>query len=152
MVGRAALSGHWFRYFTSELEHNFVVVYWDQRGAGRSFDPKADPHRLTIPRHIADLDAVVDHLRQGLDRDQIILIGHSWGTTLGLLYTQAHRQDAAMSNACQGAAARKHPFETEARISERAQTSCNRFSSDSAGSRGKGWDAARREKCLFEKD
>ena len=38
-----------FRYFNSELENHFVVVYWDQRGAGRSFDPKADPHRLTIP-------------------------------------------------------------------------------------------------------
>jgi pimeloyl-ACP methyl ester carboxylesterase len=37
-----------FRYFNSELENHFVVVYWDQRGAGRSFDLKADPHRLTI--------------------------------------------------------------------------------------------------------
>ena len=39
-----------FRYFNSELENHFVVVYWDQRGAGSSFDPKADPHRLTIAR------------------------------------------------------------------------------------------------------
>src|SRR5262249_26897183 len=71
-------------------ENHFVVVYWDQRGAGSSFDPKADPHRLTIARHVADLDAVVDHLRQSLGQDKIILIGHSWGAALGLLYARAH--------------------------------------------------------------
>ena len=79
-----------FRYFDSELENHFVVVYWDQRGAGRSFDPKADPHRLTIAQHVFDLDAVVDHLRQTLGKDKIILMGHSWGAALGLLYAQAH--------------------------------------------------------------
>jgi pimeloyl-ACP methyl ester carboxylesterase len=36
----------------------------DQRGAGRSYDPDADLRRLTIPQHLADLDHVVDHLRQ----------------------------------------------------------------------------------------
>ena len=79
-----------FRYFNSELENHFVVVYWDQRGAGRSFDPKADPHRLTIAQHVVDLDAVVDHLRQSLGQDKIIVMGHSWAAALGLLYAQAH--------------------------------------------------------------
>lgn len=79
-----------FRYFNSELESHFVVSYWDQRGAGRSFDPNADPHLLTISRHLADLDAVVDHLRRILGQDKIVLIGHSWGSALGLLYVQQH--------------------------------------------------------------
>jgi len=79
-----------FRYFNSELETHFVVVYWDQRGAGRSFDPEADPRRLTVKQHIADLDAVVDHLRRRLGREKIALIGHSWGTALGLLYARDH--------------------------------------------------------------
>jgi pimeloyl-ACP methyl ester carboxylesterase len=79
-----------FRYFNSELESHFVVSYWDQRGAGRSFDPNADPHLLTISRHLADLDAVVDHLRQSLGQDKIVLLGHSWGAALGLLYVQQH--------------------------------------------------------------
>ena len=79
-----------FRYFNGDLEKRFVVVYWDQRGAGRSFDPKADPHRLTIAQHLADLDTVVDHLRQSLGQNKIVLMGHSWGAALGLLYTQAH--------------------------------------------------------------
>jgi pimeloyl-ACP methyl ester carboxylesterase len=79
-----------FRYFNSPLENHFVVVYWDQRGAGRSFDPNADPKQLTLARHLADLDGVVDHLLESLGQEKIILVGHSWGAALGLLYTQTH--------------------------------------------------------------
>jgi pimeloyl-ACP methyl ester carboxylesterase len=78
-----------FRLFNAELEQHFVVAYWDQRGAGRSFDPDADPRALTIARHLADLDAVVDHLRGRLGQDRVALVGHSWGSALGLLYAQA---------------------------------------------------------------
>lgn len=85
-----------FRYFNSELEQHFVVAYWDQRGAGRSFDSDADPHQLTIARHLADLDAVVDHLRQTLRQDKVVLVGHSWGSALGLLYAQQHPDKVSM--------------------------------------------------------
>ena len=79
-----------FRHFNGSLEDHLVVAYWDQRGAGRSFDPEADPRRLTIARHLADLDLVVDHLRRTYDEDEIALIGHSWGGALGLLYAAEH--------------------------------------------------------------
>jgi len=79
-----------FRYFNSDLEHHFVVAYWDQRGAGRSFDSEADPHQLTVSRHLADLDVVVDHLRQTLGQAKVVIVGHSWGSMLGLLYSQQH--------------------------------------------------------------
>src|SRR5579875_711545 len=62
-----------FRYFNSELENHFVVVYWDQRGAGRSFDPKSDPHCLTVAQPLADLDEIVDHLKQSLDKHKVML-------------------------------------------------------------------------------
>ncbi len=84
-----------FRYFDADLERDFVVAYWDQRGAGRSFDAKADPRALTIARHLTDLDAIVDHLARNLDRKKIILMGHSWGAALGLLYAQAHPDKVA---------------------------------------------------------
>lgn len=79
-----------FRYFNGELEERFVVAYWDQRGAGRSFDARADPRHLTVARHLADLDAVVEHLTRTLEQDCVVLIGHSWGSALGLLYASAH--------------------------------------------------------------
>lgn len=79
-----------FRYFDDALETDFVVAYWDQRGTGRSFDAKADPRHLTIAQHLRDLDAIVDHLERSLGRKKIVLVGHSWGGALGLLYIQAH--------------------------------------------------------------
>src|SRR5215470_5870779 len=73
-----------FRYFNGKLENHFLVAYWDQRGAGRSFDAKSNPQDLTVAQHINDLDEVVDHLRRTLGQDKIVLIGHSWGAALGL--------------------------------------------------------------------
>ena len=79
-----------FRFFAGDLETRFVVAYWDQRGAGRSFDPNADPKDLTIARHLADLDGIVETLRSDFGVSRIVLIGHSWGGALGLLYAHEH--------------------------------------------------------------
>lgn len=84
-----------FRLYNGSLERRFVVAYLDQRGAGRSYDPEADPKALTIARHLADLDLVVDHLRRSLGREKVILVGHSWGSALGLLYAKAHPEKVA---------------------------------------------------------
>jgi pimeloyl-ACP methyl ester carboxylesterase len=84
-----------FRYFNHELENHFAVAYWDQRGAGRSFDSKANPRDLTIARHVADLECVATHLRKELRRDRLILVGHSWGAALGLLYARDHPETVA---------------------------------------------------------
>ena len=79
-----------FRLYNSALERSFVVVYLDQRGAGRSFDPSADPRALTIARHLADLDLVVDRIRREQGQPKVVLLGHSWGSALGLLYAKTH--------------------------------------------------------------
>ena len=79
-----------FRLFDGALEDHALVAYLDQRGSGRSFDPDADPRALTIARHVADLDAVVHHLRGVSGRARVVLLGHSWGAALALLYATAH--------------------------------------------------------------
>ncbi|HEU4427559.1 MAG TPA: alpha/beta hydrolase [Myxococcota bacterium] len=79
-----------FRQFNGDLERDFVVAYLDQRGAGRSFDADADPAKLTIPQHLQDLDRVIDHLRESFGKRRVGLVGHSWGSALGLLYAAEH--------------------------------------------------------------
>ena len=77
-----------FRLFNESLEGRFRVAYYDQRGAGRSAEP--DPSRLTVARHLSDLDRVIDHLLETQRASRVVLVGHSWGTQLGTLYAARH--------------------------------------------------------------
>ena len=63
----------------------YRVIYYDQRGNGRS-DLIADPSKLSLEHHVADLDAVRAHF--GLEKMK--LIGNSWGGLLVAAYAAAH--------------------------------------------------------------
>jgi pimeloyl-ACP methyl ester carboxylesterase len=75
-----------FRHFTAPLEKDFTLVYWDQRGAGKSFDRRIPRESMRVDQFIADLDELVEHVRRRLGKDKVVLYGHSWGSVLGVLY------------------------------------------------------------------
>ncbi|MGH7701389.1 MAG: alpha/beta fold hydrolase [Gemmatimonadales bacterium] len=60
------------------------LVYYDQRGGGRSPAPREAP--LGWREHVADLAALREHL--GLER--LTLLGYSWGGLLAVLYYLEH--------------------------------------------------------------
>jgi pimeloyl-ACP methyl ester carboxylesterase len=66
------------------LERDFTMVWWDQRGAGLSFDPDIPPHSITVAQLIADTITVTHYLRQRFQKEKIYLLGHSWGSFLGI--------------------------------------------------------------------
>jgi proline iminopeptidase len=63
------------------------IVLYDQRGAGRS-TPSADLVANTTEHLVADIERLRKHLRI----DRWLLFGGSWGSTLALVYAQAHPQ------------------------------------------------------------
>lgn len=74
-------------WVSRDWEEFFTVVHWDQRAAGRTHlltDPDAVAPTLTLERMYADTEEVVTWLRGTLDRERIFVLGHSWGTYLGL--------------------------------------------------------------------
>jgi pimeloyl-ACP methyl ester carboxylesterase len=80
-----------FRYFNSSvLEKTFTVIYWDQRGAGRTYSRDTPEASMTIERFVADLDELVDAVRGKLDKNKVVILGHSWGSALGTLYAARH--------------------------------------------------------------
>ena len=66
------------------LEQHFTMVWWDQRGAGLSFDPDIPPESMTVAQLIADTISITDYLRQRFQTEKIYLLGHSWGSFLGI--------------------------------------------------------------------
>ena len=82
-------TGMWRRY-NAALEDHFVVVYWTQRGTGRSWHPGIPPASMTIGRFAADLDQLVGLLQARFYAPKVALAGHSWGTSIGVAYAQAH--------------------------------------------------------------
>lgn len=82
-------TGMW-RYYNAALEDHFVVVYWTQRGTGRSYSSNIPAKSMSLGQFVADLDQLVDILKRRLGADKIVLAGHSWGTNIGVAYSQAH--------------------------------------------------------------
>jgi pimeloyl-ACP methyl ester carboxylesterase len=72
------------------LEQAFVVVTWEQRGAGKSYSALDPAEMMTLEQMIADTVEVTDYLRQRFDREKIYLVGNSWGSTLGVLVVQRY--------------------------------------------------------------
>ncbi len=68
-------------------EDYFTVVQWDQRGAGKTYlinDPVSVGPTLTFERMIADALEMVNWARRILRKKKVTVLGHSWGSYLGL--------------------------------------------------------------------
>jgi pimeloyl-ACP methyl ester carboxylesterase len=76
--------------YQRELEKHFIVVNWDQRGAGLSYNKLIPKESMTVSRILADTIELTEYLRNQFQIDKIYLIGHSWGTILGLLAVKKH--------------------------------------------------------------
>ncbi|HEX6891035.1 MAG TPA: alpha/beta hydrolase [Chryseolinea sp.] len=70
--------------YPTGLEKHFTVCYWEQRGAGLSFNPDVPVKDITVALLIADAIEVTRYLRQRFGVDKIYLMGHSWGSLIGI--------------------------------------------------------------------
>ena len=69
----------------------FTVVQWDQRGSGKTFelnDPDQVAATMSRERIIQDAEEVVAHLRRAYGKQKIFVLGHSWGSLVGLSLAQ----------------------------------------------------------------
>jgi proline iminopeptidase len=64
----------------------FLIVLHDQRGAGRS-RPAGELRENTTQHLVADIEQLREHF--GI-REQALVFGGSWGSTLALAYAEAH--------------------------------------------------------------
>lgn len=72
----------------TSLEQDFVVVTWDQRGAGKSYSALDPTETLTLNQMVEDTIELTQYLRNRFNQDKLYLVGNSWGTILGTLVAQ----------------------------------------------------------------
>jgi pimeloyl-ACP methyl ester carboxylesterase len=72
------------------LEKDFVVVEWDQRGAGKSAGAIEPVVGMTIDQFVDDTHALAQMLLARFHQPKLILVGHSWGGVIGLKAVQKY--------------------------------------------------------------
>ncbi|MCI4317180.1 MAG: alpha/beta hydrolase, partial [Thermoplasmata archaeon] len=97
----------------AELERAFIVANWDQRGAGLSYGPGLPRESMTVDQLVSDTVELSRWLAQRFQRERIVLMGHSWGTILGLL---AARRAPELYQAYIGIGQVVEPAESELRM------------------------------------
>jgi pimeloyl-ACP methyl ester carboxylesterase len=98
-----------WRYFNAPLEKSFTTVYWDQRGAGKSFDRNVPRSSMTVEQFISDLDDLVEVVCERLGKANVVIYGHSWGSALGVLYAARYPEKARRTSAAGRSATGRRP-------------------------------------------
>ncbi len=73
--------------YQREPEKRFLVVNWDRRGAGKS--GYRNPY-LSVEQLVSDAAELIRLLLTRFGKQKAYLLGHSWGSALGLLVAHRH--------------------------------------------------------------
>jgi len=101
------------RVVLAELSRDFVIVDWDQRGAGKSYPALEPTSSLTLKGAVGDTVELAQYLGKRFGEQKIYLMGESWGSILGVLAVQ-RRPD--LFYAFIGSGQMVSPRETDGRI------------------------------------
>jgi len=82
--GEPALGMSSARKLDAKLIKHFIVVHWDQRGAGKTYNTDIPVHSMTLDQLVEDCNDLIDYLRERFNTPKVFIIGHSGGTIIGI--------------------------------------------------------------------
>lgn len=83
-----------FAYLLAEYWDYCNMVYYDQRGAGKTqTKTKSKPGHISLENLIEDLRHTIQYIKAKYQTEKIFLVGHSWGSILGLKYVKQYPKD-----------------------------------------------------------
>ena len=82
-----------FVKFNHSLEEDFTVVYWEQRGEGKSYIKGSKSDLLTLERYVEDIHELTQILKEQFHQDKLYLLAHSFGTLLGMKTVEKYPED-----------------------------------------------------------
>ena len=78
------------KHYNRDIEKDFVMVYWEQRGAGKSYSKDIPAESMNMAQFISDTRELSEYLIERFDQERIYIMGHSWGSLLGILTAYNH--------------------------------------------------------------
>ena len=83
-----------FAYLTDQDITTHTMVYYDQRGAGKTLlKNKRFKTGASLPGLLEDLQETIQYVKDKYKKDKVALIGHSWGSILGTEYIKKNTED-----------------------------------------------------------
>jgi proline iminopeptidase len=79
--------------FQNDIEKHYIVVHWDQRASGKTYFANATQSENSYDRMLKDAVEAVAMVKKRYGKDRVVIVGHSWGSMLGLGLVQAVPQD-----------------------------------------------------------
>jgi len=79
--------------YDKKLEKHFIMVHWDQRGSGKSNPADFNEATMIYEQFIEDGHQLTEYLKRRFDKEKIYLLGHSWGSQLGLELVGRYSED-----------------------------------------------------------
>jgi pimeloyl-ACP methyl ester carboxylesterase len=73
-----------YRKLLADLEKHFTLVLWDQLGAGKSYSKDIPTMAMCVDSFVSNTIELSKWLCQRFGKRNIYLLGHSWGTILGI--------------------------------------------------------------------
>ena len=86
--GPGVCDRNWVMKYQSDLSEVCTMVCWDQRASGKSCTKESLNSSITVEMMIEDACAVVDELCRRFGKEKIYIVGHSWGSILGVMLTK----------------------------------------------------------------
>lgn len=81
--GPGVCNRHEMLWYQTGLIEKYTLVFWDQRGSGKSWRKSVTKENLTVETYLRDAADLIDYLLQEFHKEKLVIIGHSWGTILG---------------------------------------------------------------------
>ncbi len=73
-----------------EMERSFTMVYWEQRGTGKSFNLNIPGKSMNLDQFVEDAQKVSEYVLALLGQEKLFLWGHSWGSGVAVLFANKY--------------------------------------------------------------
>ncbi|WP_456274617.1 alpha/beta fold hydrolase [Bacillus sp. AK031] len=77
---------------TKELVKHFTLVFWDQRGTGKSYHKNIPQETMNFEQFVQDANEMTDFLLKRFNQQKIYLAAHSYGSLIGMYLIHHHPQ------------------------------------------------------------